>query len=78
MREALPEVLKYGFNTMNLHRIEALIAPGNIPSLKLLQRTGFTREGLLREHYMKGGRLEDSVIFSLLRPEYEKEFQPVT
>ena len=72
MKEALPAVLKYGFEKMDLHRIEALVAPGNIPSLKLLQHTGFTHEGLLRQHYMKNSLLEDSAIFSLLCHEYIK------
>jgi len=70
MSQALPAVIKYGFETMNLHRIEALISPDNIPSLKLIKRSGFTEEGILREHYMKSEKLEDSIIFSLLRQEY--------
>ena len=66
MKEALPEIINYGFATMNLHRIEALISPGNEPSLRLVNRLGFTKEGLLREHYLKNGKHEDSIFFSLL------------
>jgi [ribosomal protein S5]-alanine N-acetyltransferase len=69
MREALPVVLSYGFEKMNLHRIEAIVAPGNEPSIKLVKRLGFTEEGLLREHYMKNNKLEDSIMFSLLQTE---------
>lgn len=71
MSEALQIVIDYGFNTMNLHRIEALVGPGNIPSLKLMDKFGFRREGHMRQHYHKNGEIHDSIIFSLLRSEYE-------
>ena len=66
MKEALPPIIKYGFETMKLHRIEALVSPDNVPSLKLLKGLGFREEGHLREHYMKNNKLEDSLMFSLL------------
>jgi [ribosomal protein S5]-alanine N-acetyltransferase len=72
MKEALPEIIRYGFEQMKLHRIEAFIGPGNAPSLKLVQNAGFVHEGHLREHYFKDGKIEDSVVFSLLK----KEFNP--
>ncbi len=74
MKEALPAVLKFGFENMDLHRVEALVAPGNEPSLNLLLRSGFTQEGLLRQHYFANGKMEDSAIFSLLRSEYNCGF----
>lgn len=74
MKEALPAVLKFGFENMDLHRVEALVAPGNKPSLKLLLRSGFAQEGLLRQHYFVNGKMEDSAIFSLLRSEYNCGF----
>ena len=74
MKEALPPVINYGFATMNLHRIEALIAPANEPSLRLVKYLGFTREGLLREHYLKSGKMEDSVVFSLLESDPRGNF----
>ena len=69
MKEALAEIIRYGFNKMNLHRIEALIEPSNIPSLKLAVRFGFVKEGHLREHYFKDGKMEDSVLYALLKTE---------
>ena len=71
MKEALKAIISYGFNVMNLHRIEALIGPENVPSLKLVSSFGFSKEGTLREHYFKNNKMEDSVIFSLLKREYE-------
>lgn len=49
MSEVVPVVLKHGFNEMNLHRIEALIANWNEPSIRLLKKNDFTFEGTNRE-----------------------------
>jgi ribosomal-protein-alanine N-acetyltransferase len=71
MTEALRTVLDYGFKEMELHRVEALAAPDNEPSLKLLKKSGFVFEGTLREHYNVGGTMEDSVMYSLLKHEFK-------
>lgn len=70
MTEALMTVLGYGFNQMRLHRVEALAAPYNTASVKLLQNMGFTFEGTLRQHYNVNGNMEDSVMYSLLKHEF--------
>jgi ribosomal-protein-alanine N-acetyltransferase len=72
MKEALNEVIDYGFNVMKLHRIQALIADSNTPSKKLLQYYGFVREGTIREDYVVDGKNEDSDQYSLLRQEWKK------
>ena len=71
MSAVLKEVIDYGFNTMKLHRIEAFVGPNNVPSLKLMEKYNFTKEGNLREHYFKNNKMEDSVVFSLLKSEYK-------
>lgn len=75
MTEALAAVLEYGFRHLNLNRIEALVGADNIPSLRLMEKFGFTREGLLRQHYFDGDRFEDSILFSKLCREYMAEKQ---
>ena len=72
MSEALPPIIEFGFITMKLHRIEALAAAYNVPSLKLLAKMNFKKEGVLREHYFVNDRMEDSVIFSLLKNDFGK------
>ena len=69
MSEVVAEVISYGFNVMNLHRIEAMAGVDNVPSLRILEKFGFTQEGHLREHYLRDGIYEDSLVFSLLRSE---------
>ena len=66
MSEALEVVIDYGFNKLNLHRIEALVGTNNIPSLKLMGKFNFVKEGVLRQHYFVNNQFEDSVIFSKL------------
>jgi ribosomal-protein-alanine N-acetyltransferase len=70
MTEAISTILDYGFNTMNLNRIEACIGPANTASLSLINKYRFTKEGYLRQHYIRGEDIQDSVIFSLLKEEY--------
>lgn len=71
MKETLQKVIKYGFQELDLNRIEALIDENNTPSKKLLHHFGFTREGNLRGHYLVDGVFEDSVLYSLLKSEYK-------
>ena len=72
MTEALGEVLGYGFDKLGLHRVAAMTAIGNEPSLRLLHNFGFTREGTLREDYVVNGKNEDSECYSLLKWEWEE------
>ena len=72
MTEALESILTFGFEHMNLFRVEALIPTFNTPSRNLVQHFNFKREGLLRNYYLVDGFLEDTAIFSLLKPEFEE------
>jgi RimJ/RimL family protein N-acetyltransferase len=70
MREALQAALGYGFNEMELRRIEADVDPRNLSSIRLLERVGFRSEGYLRERWLVAGETEDSVFYGLLRREW--------
>jgi ribosomal-protein-alanine N-acetyltransferase len=71
MTEALPVILDYGFNVLELHRVEALTAAWNTPSLKLLARHGFQKEGTRREDYRLDGQQVNSECYALLKWEWE-------
>ena len=47
--EAVQAILKHGFETLNLHRIEAGVATQNLNSIKLLEKVDMTGEGLHRK-----------------------------
>lgn len=66
IKEVLPEMLKFGFRKMMLHRIEAEVETANSASRKLLIGNGFTHEGTKRECEVKNGQLISLDIFSLL------------
>jgi ribosomal-protein-alanine N-acetyltransferase len=64
--EAIKQVVKYGFEEMKLHSIEAIIDPANLASEKVLQKNGFKKEAHLKENEFYEGRFLDTVIYSLL------------
>ncbi|GAA4453673.1 GNAT family protein [Rurimicrobium arvi] len=72
MREALATTIPYGFEVLNLNRMEAVIAPYNIASQALVKAWNFRQEGHMKEHYMVNGQLEDSLLFALTRSEYDQ------
>ncbi|AKD03786.1 GNAT family protein [Pontibacter korlensis] len=72
MQEALESILTFGFSQMDLYRVEAFVAPGNTPSLQLVQHFSFKQEGLVRNRYQISGQMQDTLLFSLLKPEFEE------
>jgi len=70
MSQALQSLLEEGFHTLGLNRIEAKVEPENIPSRRLLEKSGFHEEGMLREYEKLNGIFLDMTIYSLLRSDY--------
>ncbi|MEK5061763.1 GNAT family N-acetyltransferase [Paenibacillus sp. FSL H7-0326] len=71
MTEALRALLHYGFETMGLNRIEALVDPRNTASQQLLHGLSFQCEGLLRQlHYTSTG-YKDMQMHSILFEEWK-------
>lgn len=66
MSEVLPNVIQFGFEQLKLHRIEALVAPNNSASVKLLLKNNFQFEGTKRQDYLVDDVFEDSDCYSLL------------
>jgi len=77
MTEALGRIITYGFEDLALHRIQALAASYNTPSIKLLERYGFTKEGTAREDYVVDDINDDSECYSLLKLEWVKNMNSV-
>lgn len=73
MSETVSAVLDFGFNELKLHRIEALVGSTNIPSLRIIEKHGFVKEGLLRKHMLIAGEYQDSVLFAKLNDDHEME-----
>ncbi|NIG54619.1 GNAT family N-acetyltransferase [Chitinophaga sp. Cy-1792] len=73
MTTAVAALIKFGFSDMDLNRIEAFVDPVNSPSERLLERLGFSREGLIRDAFFEKGSFVDANIFSLLRADHARE-----
>jgi len=73
MLEALTAILTLGFESMGLNRIDAVVLPENIASIRLLERLGFHNEGLLREYENWGSKgFVDLCMLSLLKKTWSK------
>jgi [ribosomal protein S5]-alanine N-acetyltransferase len=70
MTEAARRVVSFGFERLGMHRIFATCDPANIGSYRVMEKTGMKREGHLREHKLMKGRWRDSLIYSILEPEW--------
>ena len=64
MQDAVRTLLAHAFGAMRLHRIEAACIPGNARSIRVLEKAGFTREGLLRSYLRINGIWQDHYIFA--------------
>ena len=69
--EALKTVINFGFNQLEINRIEAEVMQGNIISEKILNKLNFKNEGVLREWMFWNEKYYDMTMFSLLRTDYE-------
>lgn len=72
MSEAIKAVVAYGFEQLDLNSIEAIIAPENIASERVLQKNGFVKEAHLLENELWEGKYLDTIIYSLLRRNWKK------
>ncbi len=72
MTEALGVVLRYGFDAMGLHRVEANTDPENKGSRRVLEKLGFVQEALVRENWYHEGRFLDSAFYGLLRRDFDR------
>lgn len=70
MTEALGAVLRYAFDELKAHRIEADVDPDHAASLALLEKFGFVREGTLRDRWFVHGEWHDSIMLGLLSKDF--------
>jgi RimJ/RimL family protein N-acetyltransferase len=70
MREAVGAVVDHAFTAPGRRRVEAHIDGRNTNSQRLVERLGFQREALLRDHWLDKGEVSDSTIYGVLRREW--------
>lgn len=71
--EAARRVMRFGFEKMNLNRVEARVKPDNEPSRLLLRKLGMKYEGLMREHSWWRGEYHDLELYAILKREFEAQ-----
>jgi [ribosomal protein S5]-alanine N-acetyltransferase len=76
MSEALKAAIAWGFYSLELNRIEAMVMLGNIASMQLLNKLSFSEEGILKEYGFWKGQFHDLKIFSLLKKDYCRSLNP--
>ena len=69
--EATKAVIRFGFESMNLHKVQICTKTINKPSKRVIEKCGFTYEGTLRDYFFMDGEYVGRLYFSILRNEYE-------
>lgn len=69
--EAARAILEWGFRTCGLAKVYAIADARNAPSLRVMEKLGMSREGMLRSHLMLRDERIDAVYYGLLREEWE-------
>lgn len=70
--EAVRLVLDYAFGELALNRVELTTDEANARAIRCYEKCGFKREGLLRQHRLIDGRFANTVVMSILKPEWKR------
>jgi len=68
--EAIEKVIEYLFKKLNKHRVIASVDPGNIKSIRLLERLRFRKEAHFKKSILCRGEWVDDVIYAILQEEW--------
>jgi [ribosomal protein S5]-alanine N-acetyltransferase len=72
MGAAIRLLLEHGFDVMRLNRIEAACIPDNERSIRVLEKAGFRREGLLRSYLRINGAWRDHLLYAITADDYRQ------
>ena len=70
--KAIDLMLHYCFEELDFKRVQAITFDSNIPSMQVLEKNYFKKEGILRRIILKNGQFFDAHLYALLREEYKK------
>jgi len=72
---ALRILLDYAFTVRNLERVYAEVYGFNQRSLRLMERVGFQKEGVFRQHEIHNGARQDMHVFGMLKAEFYQNYE---
>src|SRR5712691_2276811 len=67
MTAAVSALVSFAFGPLRLHRLEAACIPTNLASVRLLEKTGFRREGFARQYLCINGIWQDHLLYARLK-----------
>ncbi|MGD8191708.1 GNAT family N-acetyltransferase [Brevibacillus ginsengisoli] len=70
--EAVQMVVKFGLSALSLHRIQASIMPRNLASQRVVEKSGFVREGYCEQYLKIQGVWEDHYIYAITQERYDR------
>ncbi len=73
MTAAVRALVPAAFDVLRLHRVEAACIPTNLASVRLLEKTGFRREGYARSYLCINGTWQDHLLYARLQNDPETE-----
>ncbi|WP_240479831.1 GNAT family N-acetyltransferase [Paenibacillus wynnii] len=68
--EAMIHMIRYGFNTLNLHRIHLGVYDFNPRAMHVYEKIGFQREGIERDSLYQDGEFHDMILMAMLEDEF--------
>ena len=69
--DTMRTVCRFGFETMNLHRIELDVYSTNTRAIRVYEKVGFRSEGCLRQAIFKSDAYRDLILMGLLKGELQ-------
>jgi [ribosomal protein S5]-alanine N-acetyltransferase len=68
MTAGVRTIVRYAFDDLELHRVEAACQPENMASRRVLEKAGFTHEGQAKGYLRINGQWRDHVLFGIVNP----------
>ena len=69
---AINLLLNYCFEKVKYSRVQAITFDSNIGSMRVLEKNGFIKEGIMRKHILKNGQYYDAHLYGMTDDEYMK------
>jgi len=74
---AAKAMVRYGFETLNLRRLDAPVMAANMASARVLEKAGFSQEATLSEYYVdREGAIHDGIMYRITQSEYQDAIGP--
>lgn len=72
-REATELALHFAFNRLNMNKVYLRTSDRFVGAIKMYQKLGFVKEGIMRAHYFSNGAYEDKIMYSILKNEFYEQ-----